>query len=256
MEEFRRFLRYVIPGLVFIIELLFYFFLLEWLFDLKLLSETMKSLKQDVAYAVLLFIVAGGGGFLLGIFYHSLRFCSPKVFQFNFVPLVEDALNRDWLRLPNGPNVAEFDAISLDINNAWQIVTSFWYERQLSSIRIKGVETRTRSIVDVIHGLGATLVGSCITLIICIFIFFVKFSELRFPDMACDYYYYFVAGLLICFFFFFPVIILFVNWYNFQKAKKDLEGIVNIITLNHLEVEFQKNNTPTTINIPRKRNVL
>jgi hypothetical protein len=71
MDEARRFLRYVTPGLAFAVQMLLLFFVLDrtWTFD------QIKSLSTnaDVGAALGLFLTSGGLGYMFGVVHHCVH---------------------------------------------------------------------------------------------------------------------------------------------------------------------------------------
>lgn len=115
MEEARRFLRYVIPGLVLIIEVSFYL----WLIDHKQFIELIKELKEisenGIGLPISVFLASGGIGFILGVIYRVLSrfFGLRELFMINHQPLIVDAVERDWLELQRRENGINVDPIMI-----------------------------------------------------------------------------------------------------------------------------------------------
>jgi len=96
MEEARRFLRYVIPGLLFFIEISLYLFFSAH----RQFISALKELGKDLAFPVSLFLASGGIGFLLGVLYHSLYWTKGfRALVVTHLPLIKDCIGRDWLVL-------------------------------------------------------------------------------------------------------------------------------------------------------------
>jgi len=134
MSEARRFLRYVIPGLVFLIEVALYL----WLSDYSL-CETQKSFtnfiknqSKDIAFPITLFVASGGIGFLLGILYHTLYWIEeiPNIFlpRVNHTQLIESAINGGWIEVYKYKNRNLSLVNTLNRSDAWCSVTAFCHE--------------------------------------------------------------------------------------------------------------------------------
>jgi len=230
MEEARRFLRYVIPGLLLMIEVSLYL----WLSSYQQFVQLIKELGEDIAFPISIFLASGGIGFLLGVVYYTLYWTKGiRLIAVNHLPLIEDVVKRGWLKLQRRDDGKEVDVKELTQSGAWRIVTSFWHERKESSLRIKAANARTDSLADIMHGLGTTFIGSIIAIPVWVFTHF-KFSG----ESPCLYLYII------------PLLISFVHFVNFRRVTKDLQSVVDIIMADEFQEEFfQKGRTPTIMNV-------
>jgi hypothetical protein len=162
MKEARRFLRYVLPGLVLLIEVCLYL----WISSYHQFVQLIKEFGKDVAFPVSVFFASGGIGYLLSLIYHVLYWATGirELVAVDHRPLIKDAVNRKWLKLQRRGDEGEVNVKELTQAGAWCIVTSFWHERKESSKRIKGANSRIDSLSDITHGLGTTVIGSIIAI--------------------------------------------------------------------------------------------
>lgn len=156
MNEIRRFMRYVLPGIVFFTELLIYFALSHGrgtgaLFHLATSANTVGTI-------VTVLFGSGAIGFLFANFYHSI------------------ISTCDWFTIDHRPlfrvNPPGFRALDIDGNtipiaqlkrlDALNIITRFTHiQSALSHGKdIKGMRDITDRLVDIRHSIGTTIVAT------------------------------------------------------------------------------------------------
>jgi hypothetical protein len=164
MDEARRFLRYVTPGLVFIIYLWLFLFLSNPEGFFKITVNVLKA--TNVGLPVALFITSGGLGFIFSIMHHFLtwRICAPidcsflNRFTMDYRGALIGAESKGKLVI-HSQQGKPIEAKRLTIPGAWRVVTCIWQERVDSASRFKGADSRTTSLCDLMHGSGATFVA-------------------------------------------------------------------------------------------------
>jgi hypothetical protein len=175
MDEARRFLRYVTPGLTFIIFLCFFLYLSNQEIFIKTAKEISK--EADIGLPVALLIASGGLGFFFSIVHHFLIW-------WIYAPIKCSALNKLTMDYRKALISAEsqgqlilqsqqgdtIEAARLTIAGAWRVFTAIWQERVDESPRFKGADSRTTSLCDLMHGSGAALVACVASVIIWMFI--------------------------------------------------------------------------------------
>lgn len=238
MKETRRFLRYVIPGLVFIIEVSLYLCLFSCQGFVKSIKDIGNNLNVNIAFPVLVFLASGGIGFFLGVIYHTIFGTAGfQLLAVDHRPLIEDVDRRGWLRLQRRGTGITVNATNLTQPGAWRIVNSFWHERTGSSERIKAANQVIDYLTDIMHGLGIALIGSVIAVLAWLFIHF-KFPA-KFPWLVpCERFLYII-----------PFIIIIFHFINFQRVAKNFQSVVDIIISDELQEEFSKKGKPTIINV-------
>lgn len=206
MDEARRFLRYVTPGLVFLVETL----LLLWVLLPDWPEEQLRQIKKDAGLGFVLAAILGSGGlgFVFSIAHHWLHWCSEKETSVGVGPESEscpkqrlgklkkclksclsrlrEALYRclargsinhgDFIRRLRSNGVLSLvDAtthkevpknIMPTRFDAWAITTAIWHERLATSKRIKGAEPRSASLVDLMHSMGTGRIASLCALLV------------------------------------------------------------------------------------------
>ncbi|MBW2741707.1 MAG: hypothetical protein JRE64_23335 [Deltaproteobacteria bacterium] len=232
MEEARRFLRYVIPGLLLFIEVSIYLFFSAH-------AQFISSLRKwgkDLAFPVTIFLASGGVGFLLGVVYHSIYWTKGfRALAVNHVPLIQDCVERGWLKLTHRGDGSKLDISKLTQSGAWRVVTAYWHERRECSERIKAANARTDSLTDIMHGLGATFVGSLFSIPLWIYIH---------KKIVCSYPSWFYYLL--------PLAFLFLNFVNYHRVVKDFRSVVDIIMSDDIKKEYDENKTPVVMNLSSK----
>jgi hypothetical protein len=223
MQEAQRFLRYVIPGLIFIIEPLLYLLIAQ---DICLAQ--MIQYGDHISVPISAFLVSGGVGFLLGAFYYVLIWKWP----FNRLgadhrPLLRDSVTQGWLQLRNRIGDKDINVEQLSQRGAWRLVISYWNTRIEASPEIKGATPRAERLADIAHGLGTTFLASVAGFITFVVLHIKLSSGLTCTDL---------------FYLFFLIIPFFHGW-NFKDVIKDHEDIVDIVLNNEFKHRSEEDGT-------------
>ncbi|PJZ23894.1 hypothetical protein CH352_18855 [Leptospira hartskeerlii] len=135
MTELSRFLRYSIPGAIFIFELAFFA-----LTNGKLSNHVSENLNWIVAIG---FIFASSVlGYIFSCLHHILL---PS----HDVESVRGLLEKEYPEL-----ITKIDPIS------WGVFNAIWYSKSESSEVIKGATSKSKDISDWLHGAGASLIAT------------------------------------------------------------------------------------------------
>lgn len=165
MNETRRFLRYVIPGLLFMLEVVCYLIISAHSIFFDKISKFNGSVldKTWIAIVIGAFLTSGALGYLFSNIFHSIsNFCHWRGWSSLIVdhrPLLRDAQNNGWMRI-----VPESPERIMRSDQAWSIVTAFWQSRIETSDEIKGANDRINSLTDIQFGLGASIIASVLSL--------------------------------------------------------------------------------------------
>ncbi len=227
MEETKKFLRYVIPGLLFFIEISLYltFSAQEDFFN------QFKKLNTSIEFPLTIFIASGGLGFFFSLVYYAISHKKPFN-KINYKQFIGECIDKNWIQLINRRNNSIVNMDLLSSNAAWRIIASFWHERRESSDEIKASNSRTDSLADILNSLGSSFVGSIFAILFWILIH----SKLT----HCDYNLYVLWFPLII-----SIIITYIHWINYLQVRQDTHSIVSIIMTDVLIKEF--NGKPTVI---------
>jgi hypothetical protein len=153
---FDKFLRYTIPGLV---SLLVFYFLTSFTSweNARIITESEISL----GYIAGLVFVTGGMGAIFNILYWAL--CHFIYYPLNHTKLLSSLKGKLKILDPYG-NVVN----KISKREAWSIFNTYWYSKTNLRIKFEAINPRVDRLSDVTHGIGTTLVGLIVTLIICV----------------------------------------------------------------------------------------
>jgi hypothetical protein len=159
MDEARRFLRYVTPGLVFLTETL----ILLWFIESDVIYQILKSFNKEsgVGLIIATLLASGGVGFLFSVIHHQLHWCDQigAVDHSSFVAALRER-GIILLRDRNSGDVLA-DTVTPNRFEAWSIVTGLWHERLTrKNSLIKGADPRSTSLVDLVHSVGTARVAA------------------------------------------------------------------------------------------------
>ena len=162
MDEARRFLRYVIPGTLFLVETT----LLLWILFPDWAECAMKSVAKDSGFALVVGALLGSGGlgFMFSTTHHGLLWRSGRPTNrcgggLDFRGAVTRMRAGDALIVVDSaaPSAA---APALTPFDAWVVVTALWHQRVKSNQRIGSADTRATSLSDLAHGMGAARIAT------------------------------------------------------------------------------------------------
>ena len=219
MDETRRFLRYITPGLTFLIEIIFLLFIAQ---PLIMIGKT-KALGNiaDLSIPFTVLIASGGIGYIFSLIHHFL-FWQLYAWR-EWTSLIYD--HRDMLKALEEKGHLKFidqreiekKAQDITLENAWRVVCSVWHERKEDSMRIKGADDRTTSLSDIMHGAGTSFVGSVFAVIAWLSIQLMLFE-------ARPLWWVIPISLFI----------VFVHWKNYKTTVRQCQGVIEIIFADEL----------------------
>ena len=163
MEEMKKFLRYVVPGLVVIIEfagLLSLFLLFEDKELLKTYIRRVLTYETGIGGAVGLFLISGGLGALLARVYHQLISFPPfDSFTADYSSLLKKYCDEKKLVRLCDWNDAPINFQQLSKLGQWRVLTAFWHATKQQSKFMKEAERRAETLHDIAHGQGTQILG-------------------------------------------------------------------------------------------------
>jgi len=162
MDEVRHFLRYTLPGLSAVIQLLIGLSITDSGIVCKILSA--KDLTQSLGIILAIFIGSGGLGYLFANIYFSLYWSWPfsRLIAIDHLILLKD-LRKEIIEIVDFSGKAY--ANDLSKREAWTIFTQYWHSKIKENKKIEGINIITDRLTDVTHGLGATFIGSLSALV-------------------------------------------------------------------------------------------
>lgn len=168
MDETRRFLRYILPGVAATLE----FCLLDSLFDqiaIKALSAVLFSDSGfNISVPISALLITAGLGYLFSLMHHVLLWTvyewPPWALRWtpDYRPLLRHAEREGWLTVTRLDTGAGVRACCLCTAGAWRLVNALWHQMLRSSDRIRSANRRLDSLSDIAHGTGAAFVGSLV----------------------------------------------------------------------------------------------
>jgi hypothetical protein len=164
MNEAQRFLRLVLPGLAFLVEVWLLIAVTDWQ---RTLERTMAWLQGDaLGTAVSLFVVSGGIGFVLATIHHFLHWRLWIPLRLAARPTaVEKAIGAGLLELIDAETRQCMTAYPKP-RQQWQVLVSLWHQRKSTSSQIGSATDRVESLSDLVHGVGTGLVGSIFAIVV------------------------------------------------------------------------------------------
>ena len=169
MDEAKRFLRYITPGLVFLTETLF----LLWIIEPDIAITILQSFSKEsgVALVIATLLASGGVGFMFSVVHHYLHW-RDKLVAVDHRKSIASLRNRKIIQLKSrtsGKNID--DAVEPNRFQAWTILCGLWHERlQKDDSIIKSADPRASSIADLVHSLGTARVAATTAWVVTLYI--------------------------------------------------------------------------------------
>ena len=232
MQDFTKFLRYVIPGLIFAVELLGYLLISGDLPPCQL-KEWVKDTETAIGIAIGALLASGALGFLWGVIYYQIIECFTGL-QIYYGKPFEKAQKREWIQLQelNG-EPTEVPVAFLSKKDLWRVGTSYFSRRTEACKRMKGVDQKMNRFADLVHGLGTTAVGSVMAIVFFLIVN-LKIYHCWLGRVPCTGGWSLVLA----------VIILILHSRNFYRVKKDCENVYTITLLKEFETEHREHWVP------------
>lgn len=161
MEEARRFLRYILPGLVFIIVVLATLFVADYEKSLWIIGKT-----DSIGNALGMFVISGGLGYIISNIYFYLYWI-VKGHAVNHVDVIKSLNQKILINDINGNDFTQ----QLNKQNCWVIMNVFWHSRIKKSVELDGINAKNDQITDITHGIGTSVVATLLAMVFCIFLF-------------------------------------------------------------------------------------
>lgn len=170
MDEIKRFLRFTLPGLVFIIQLtlIILFTCINGFckYDICILLFDTK-LPNLIALFAGLIVIAAAVGYLLAQLYWGLYwkgwFSKRSPTSHRRMLLDLEAQKGDKFRILNAGG-QEVEIANLDVNDCWSLVTQYFSTCNYPKI-IKRLTVMDSRLVDMTHSIGTTMIGNYLLLI-------------------------------------------------------------------------------------------
>jgi hypothetical protein len=160
MPEARRFLRYVVPRLLSVLEVLV-LGLLAW--PDRAPGRLLGMMKDlDAGGAVTAFLLSGALGYTLSAVHHTFSWLPwiKDIYAGDYRPFFREALAENLIRTDVRAPAHTAIPRGLSIDAASQAMAALWNESRECSQLIKGASARVDSLTDLMHGAGAAAVGA------------------------------------------------------------------------------------------------
>lgn len=165
MEEARRSLRYIFPGIVLILETLAIVLVIEPGTGLDLMA--FLGGQVGVGTAIALLLLSGGLGYLLGQVHHWTHWRS-RLGAVDHSAFISDLRQRRILSLvQRGSGHPLSPDAPVDRFRSWTLVTSLWHERVSCACRpVSGANDRINSLADLVHSAGSGRIAAVLALVL------------------------------------------------------------------------------------------
>lgn len=165
MQDPRQFIRYVLPGLTFVIETALYLYLSDPMWVKNLFWKIADSPGGSIGVLLTTFLLSGGIGYLFSIIYYT--FIANRLGDHR--PMLRSAANLNYLefRSEDNDNVLDRDEVNRSITRlgAWRIVNALWHERLRTSRIIRGANPGNETRAHIAHGLGISTFGAFLAIL-------------------------------------------------------------------------------------------
>lgn len=159
MNDLRSFLRYLVPGTVFVVELSLLWYVANPNFLTPL--EGLPNLDHEWLGAIVVLLASAGFGYLASQTHHIAYWKLAKIYgacEYRTVIMALQARGYLTFKCQQcGDLLHDYRPTPM---RAWQIVTELWHGHKSSSDRLKGTTGRVESLTDLMHGSGAALMAS------------------------------------------------------------------------------------------------
>ena len=173
MKETRNFLRYLVPGLVFLFELFLLIIFSNYTDKFHDIWSKLTEIK-NISAPLIILLASGCIGYLLSILHHCIYWSGIKLYpRADRRGVIERAIRGRRLEIycqghqkPLSPNC------NLSAPGAWRVVTAIWHSRKRNeeSSLFGSALARADSLSDLMHGAGSALIGSLLAVIFWILI--------------------------------------------------------------------------------------
>jgi len=220
MNDVRRFMRYTIPGLVFAILLAAAFLVSNTCYMIDLIKS--KEITNNIGLVLAALLASGALGYVFSNIYFRLYWLSDNS---------RVAIDHKQILISLRKKINIIDALgnSIDTNSltkrdAWIILSYYWYSNIQNSEKYRDSSTRVDNLGDITHSLGASLIGTILSLPIWISI------QLTYLNESAKSLINVSSGvILICWILF--VIVLCVNH---KKTQNAVQAIANSIIVTQI----------------------
>ena len=165
MDEAKRFIRYIIPAAVMVVELILF---LGISFGLSGNEEAWRWLigkikifaNLNIGGSAFLGFLLVGTGAVLSLLYHALL--ANRSWGMSHQQLLIDSVEAGYLKFLGYFSGQEINPRQITCLGSWRIVNAYWHGNTRNPQVFKELEKRVDSLCHFAHGLGASFMGSVI----------------------------------------------------------------------------------------------
>ncbi|MCW5650776.1 MAG: hypothetical protein KIS62_13605 [Ramlibacter sp.] len=218
MTDLRSFVRYLVPGITFLVELALLLAAANPKETILLLGGSLRA--ADIGSIFGAALALGGLGYLIGAAHHSLCWSSVGPW-YNAVDLREvlqrlQVRNFLVLELQDGPE-ATTQNIVLSPAGSWRVFTALWHSRRETSSRIKGATPRADSLSDLMHGAGSALIACVLAIVVALSVASAQFIDIsRCTALAVS------------------MLLLLIHWKSYRHAGAQARGFAELVLFEEL----------------------
>lgn len=229
MDDTRRFLRYITPGLLFGFELPLF---LGVLFP-RWTRDQLASLTDEAGLGLVLtaLLATGGLGFLFSVLHHAWHWRGDGVVNHRTLVVRLVANNVIQIHDPRHHERTfkeEEVRRDLDRQTAWIIVSSLWFPRLGSDKLISGAEAKTSALTDLMHALGTARVATIAAILAAMVIAALGGT----PDLE--------AGIPMALMLTIAVLLLAVQWASYRRLGVFAQRVIDEILTDALTNEVER----------------
>ncbi len=160
MDEGRRFLRYVMPGLVFM-GIVALSLIVPAGATPSWLSTLFTPGKFDLATAFPFFFGSGLLGFVFSMLHHQATWCAKRHYGVDYVDILTRVIGvrEDWLQALDLKKPAEGKHLSVEPMKAWLLVSLLYAEAAERGRNL------ARELADARHGIGTILIAQILAIL-------------------------------------------------------------------------------------------
>lgn len=231
MNEVRRFMRYSLPGLVCASIATCILLISD---DKKIIDYFVFICEKNLLGIVFgTFILSGSIGYIFANIYFALYWASENgIIAIDHRPVLVQTKNFIIIKDVNGNQI---EHSRLTKRDAWTIITLYWYTQKARCKEIENLDPMIDRMVDIMHGLGATITG--LVLFFSIWILFYLFPRQSSYSPAG-----YAASIIVW------LVSICVAGFNFYRTQLAVEKMVNSALVAHIESRYESEHKKVAIN--------
>jgi len=241
MSEFSKFLRYIIPGLIFGFE----YVLLIFSSNYTCFSELLRSHSEHIinaGSAAVALLTAGGIGFIFSaihhVIFHIVRRFNIPFLRIDHLKTLKAAEKKNLISFEKIEDTDNISAEDLSQSGAWRILTYYWNSQLNVSKAIKASDVRTKSLTDLLHGTGTNLVANIVALT-------TAGLTIYYLEIGTQFFQHWIVIIIaLCLFL--------THLLNHFFVIRDCEGVINAIILQDLAATKKSNKLEVRLFVSEK----